>query len=202
MQLVPIDSSTGFNTGDEVESDLDVEWSGGVAKNAAILFVYVGANSLTKNVFDSLEFAIDNNLAPVISTSYGNCEAHLTGFTATLRTDVQQANSQGQTVTAASGDAGAADCESQTATTAINGLAVDAPASIPEVTAMGGSEFTGDATATVTGSDAAANPPYWGGTTGGADNISSALIYIPETGWNDTAASIGRAVDFRPPAEA
>ena len=36
--------------------------------------------------------------------------------------------------------------ESQTATTATHGLAVDAPGSIPEVTAIGGSEFTGDAT--------------------------------------------------------
>jgi subtilase family serine protease len=196
LQLVPIDSSTGFNTGDEVEADLDVQWSGGVAKNANILYVYVGANSLTKNVFDALEFAIDNNLAPVISISYGNCEAHLTGFTATLRSDVQLANSQGQTVMAASGDAGAADCESQTATTATNGLAVDAPGSVPEVTAIGGSEFTGDATATVTGSDAAANPPYWGATTGGADNVSSALIYIPEMGWNDTAASIAGGGGF------
>jgi len=32
LQLVPIDSSTGFNSGDEVEADLDVQWSGGVAK--------------------------------------------------------------------------------------------------------------------------------------------------------------------------
>ncbi len=30
-----------------------------------------------QNVFDSMEYAIDNNLAPVISTSYGNCEANL-----------------------------------------------------------------------------------------------------------------------------
>jgi subtilase family serine protease len=196
LQLVPIDSSTGFNSGDEVEADLDLQWSGGVAKNANILYVYVGANSLTKNVFDALEFAIDNNLAPVISISYGNCEAHLTGFTATLRSDVQLANSQGQTVMAASGDAGAADCESQTATTATNGLAVDAPGSVPEVTAIGGSEFTGDATATVSGSDAAANPPYWGATSGGVDNVSSALIYIPEMGWNDTAASIAAGGGF------
>jgi len=194
LQLVPIDSSTGFSSGDEVESDLDVEWTGGVAKNAAILFVYAGASSLTKNVFDALAFAIDQNLAPVISTSYGNCEANLAGFTATLRADVQQANAQGQTVIAASGDAGAADCESQTAKSAIKGLAVDAPASVPEVTAMGGTEFNLDASVTVTGTapntDAPADPPYWAGTTGATDTVSSALIYIPEMGWNDTTASI------------
>src|SRR6185437_15816483 len=165
-------------------------WSGlAPSRNATILYVYTGSNS-SQNVFNALEYAIDNNLAPVITTSYGNCEANLGSFTATLRADVQQANSQGQTVTAASGDAGAADCETQTAKSATHGLAVDSPASVPEVTALGGSEFTGDATSTVTGGDAVADPPFWGGTTGGKDNVSSALIYIPEMAWNDTAASI------------
>ncbi len=189
LQLVSVDNTTGFSSGDEVEADLDVEWSGGVAKNAAILYVYVGSNS-ANNVFDSMEFAIDHNLAPVISTSYGNCETALGTFTAILRSDAQQANSQGQTITAAAGDSGAADCESSSAATATHGLAVDSPASVPEVTALGGSEFTGDAAGVVSGADAGANPPYWGATTGGADNISSALTYIPETTWNDTTQSI------------
>jgi subtilase family serine protease len=189
LQLVSIDGSTGFSSGDEVEADLDVEWSGGVAKNAAILYVYAGSNS-ANNVFNALEYAIDHNLAPVISTSYGNCEAALGTFTAILRSDAQQANSQGQTITAAAGDSGAGDCESSTSATATHGLAVDSPASVPEVTALGGSEFTGDAAGVVSGADAGANPPYWGATTGGADNISSALIYIPETTWNDTTQSI------------
>ena len=194
LQLVSIDGSTGFSSGDEVEADLDVEWSGGVAKNATILYVYAGSNS-PLNAFNALEFAIDNNLAPVISTSYGNCEPTLGTFTQTLRQDAQTANSQGQTITAASGDSGAADCENSTAKSAIKGLAVDAPASVPEVTGIGGTEFTGDAaTGSVTGTapntDGVANLPYWAGTTGATDNISSALMYIPETAWNDTAASI------------
>ena len=190
LQLVSVDGTTGFSSGDEVEADLDVEWSGGVAKNAAILYVYTGSNSTTSNVFDAMEFAIDQNLAPVISTSYGNCETALGTFTAILRSDAQQANSQGQTITAAAGDSGPADCENTTATTATHGLAVDSPGSVPEVTALGGSEFTGDAAGTVSGADAGANPPYWGATTGGVDNISSALTYIPETTWNDTTQSL------------
>ena len=189
LQLVSVDNTSGFSSGDEVEADLDVQWSGGVAKNAAILYVYVGSNS-AKNVFDSMEFAIDQNLAPVISTSYGNCEANLSTFTAVLRSDAQQANSQGQTITAAAGDSGAADCENSSATTATHGLAVDSPASVPEVTALGGSEFTGDSPNSTTSglTDGPANLPYWSGTTGGVDDISSALIYIPETTWNDTTS--------------
>jgi len=192
LQLVDIDNSTGFSSGDEVEADLDVEWSGGVAKNATILYVFAGSTS-SQNVFDAFAFAIDNNLAPVISSSYGNCEAALGTFAQTLRQDVQQANAQGQTVTAASGDSGAADCDSASAKSATHGLAVDAPASVPEVTGIGGSEFTGDASATVTGTapiTTASATTFWGGTTSTTDNLSSALSYIPEMAWNDTTASI------------
>ena len=191
--LIPSGGS-GFKDADEVEADLDLEWSNGVAKNATILYVYAGANSTTKNVFDALQFAIDQNVAPVVSTSYGNCEANLKGFVQTLQQVAQQANSQGQTITAASGDAGAADCESATAKSATHGLAVDSPASLPEVTGIGGSEFTGDAAGTVTGTapntDVTATK-FWAGTGGAADSISSALSYIPEMAWNDTAAGGG-----------
>jgi subtilase family serine protease len=183
---------TGFNDGDEVEANLDLEWTNAVAKKATIVYVYTGANSTTKNVFDSLAFAIDNNLAPVISISYGNCEAKLPGFVSILQQEAQQANSQGQTITAASGDSGAGDCEDAKASSATHGLAVDAPGSVPEVTAIGGTEFTGDAAGVVTGTapnTIAAPTTFWSGTTT-TDSLSSALRYIPETTWNDTAQSV------------
>jgi subtilase family serine protease len=194
LQLVPVTGGgTGFTNADEVEADLDVEWSGGVAKNATILYVFTGASSTTKNVFDAFAFAIDNKLGSVISTSYGNCEAALAGFTQTLRTEVQQANLQGQTITAASGDSGVADCDAPTVNSAVKGYAVDSPASVPEVTAIGGSEFNGDAPGTLSGTapntDASATP-FWGGTTNANDNLNSALSYIPEMAWNDTPASV------------
>jgi uncharacterized protein (TIGR03437 family) len=59
---------------------------------------------------------------------------------------------------------------------AANGLAVAVPASIPEVTAVGGTEFN-------EGSGA-----YW--STANSTTGVSALGYIPEIAWNDTAASI------------
>ena len=194
LQLVLITGGgSGFANGDEVEADLDIEWSGAVAKNAAILYVYAGASSTTKNVFDALQFAVDQNLAPVVSSSYGNCEANLGTFIQILRQTVQKANAQGQTIIAASGDSGAADCDLATATSAIHGLAVDSPASVPEVTGIGGSEFNGDASASVTGTAPNTNAgatTFWGGTTNATDNLSSALSYIPEMAWNDTAVSI------------
>ena len=193
--------NTGTSTrcpGDEGESDLDVEWSGAVAKNASIILVYTGlvsgdfCNATSRSsqfgAFDALQYAIDQNLAPIISNSYGNCESAVgQPFAQTMQGWIQQANAQGQTVISAVGDSGAADCDFQV-TSATQGLAVDLPGAIPEVTGMGGTEFNGDAEATVTGGDAGATT-YWSGTTGGTDTISSALSYIPEVAWNDTANS-------------
>jgi subtilase family serine protease len=206
MVLLPGTTSTRC-PGDEGESDLDLEWSGGVAKNATIMFVYAGlvtasgdscAGNRTFDVWDALNYAVQNKVAPFVSTSYGYCESGLgQSFDVTVRGWVQQANSQGQTVVAASGDSGAADCDPDSTdpndTSATGGLAVDVPAAIPEVTGMGGNTFNGDAAGTVTGTGTTTNAApttYWSGTTNSADALSSALSYIPEVAWNDTTADL------------
>lgn len=178
-----------YNKGDVDEANLDLEWSGAIAPNAQIFFVY-SENAL----FTSLPYVVNNNLAPVISVSYGNCEANFDASSVTVLTNVlQQANAQGQTITAASGDAGAADCD--TGDPATQGLAVDVPASTIYVTGMGGTTFTGDGAGAVTcdsqGTNcvAAADPPYWGGSSSPSDTSATAMEYIPETTWNDTDAT-------------
>ena len=172
------------------EANLDVEWSGGVAKGAKIIYEYVG-NGANFGVFDAWTDAIDNNRGQIVSVSYGLCEADFGATSALAAQQVaQQANAQGQTLTAASGDAGAADCDGD-ATTAVSsatrGLSVDLPAGLPEVTGLGGTEFNGDAEGTASGTPSNASATtYWSGTTGGTDKIASALSYIPEMGWNDS----------------
>lgn len=178
------------SSGDEVEADLDAELAGGIAKNAAIIFVYTGTGS-NNGAWDALHYIVDNDVAPVVTTSYGLCEAgNGTAFAQMVQGWAQQANSQGQTIVAAAGDQGAADCETSSSTSATTGLAVDVPASIPEVTGLGGTEFTGDASAVVT-AGVAAPTQFWGGASdsnGGGTGGGSALSYIPEMTWNDTAA--------------
>lgn len=187
--------------GDEGESDLDLEWAGGVAKGASIIFVYAGlkagdtCSARANSVWDALDYAVQNNVAPFISSSYGYCESGLgSSFALQVQTWAQQGQSQGQTITASSGDAGAADCESSSSTSATTGYAVDIPASIPEVTGAGGNEFTGDAatcpSAGCSNNTAPADPPYWSGSGNGSDTVSSALEYIPEIAWNDTTFDI------------
>ena len=163
--LVPGSTNPGSSSksGDLAESDLDLEWSGAVARNATIIFVYA------TDVMTSVQYAIDQKLAPVVSVSYGNCEQESArSDIASFQQWAQQANAQGVTWLAASGDNGAADCgDSQNP-----GLSVDLPGSIPEVTSVGGTEFV-EGTGT-----------YWSATNNA--NGASALSYIPETTWNDS----------------
>lgn len=161
------ETDPGISQDDLPEADLDLEWSGAVARGATILFVY------SSDVFNSLSDAIDNNYAPVISMSYGLCEPSDLVDLPTFQQLAQQANSQGITWLVAAGDAGAADCEDQSPAVAQTGLAIDSPGAIPEVTAMGGTEFMDTSGA------------YWGSTN--TANSASALQYIPERAWNDTA---------------
>jgi hypothetical protein len=175
-------------TGDVQEASLDLEWSGGVAKNANIVFVISG------DVFTSLQYAIANQInglqIPILTLSYAGCESQQgTATIASLEASLQQANAQGQTVFNSSGDSGAAACDvssTTTITSATQGLAVNYPASSAYVTGVGGSEFMGDGTAAnpSTGAD-----QYWSAN-GSNDVLTSALSYIPEMVWNDTAFEI------------
>ena len=66
--LVPGSADPGFTSAQD-EADLDVEWVGAVARNAQIVYV----NSI--GVQDSAQYAISENIAPVISYSYSaGCE--------------------------------------------------------------------------------------------------------------------------------
>src|SRR5262249_6523443 len=161
--LVPGSADPGLVKGDLGEADLDLEWAGAVAPNAKLIYV----NST--NVLDSLQYAIDQNLAPVASISYGNCEKNFSAQDINSLVALgQQANAQGITIVAATGDTGATDCESRTARIAIHGLSVDLPASLPFVTGLGGSEFQEAST-----SWSSANTATFG----------SVLSYLPEGAW-------------------
>jgi uncharacterized protein (TIGR03437 family) len=162
-QVVLVGSDPGV-TSSVVEADLDLEWAGAVARGATIEYVY--ASSVTTAV----QYAVDQNVAPVITFSFGGCEAYAsTG----IRAVAQQANAQGITWLAASGDWGAATCDLVSAPSplASKGPNASFPASIPEITAVGGTEF-----------DDGSGSGYWAATN--TANGASALSYVPEGVWN------------------
>jgi hypothetical protein len=163
----------GTNPGDCDEAYLDVEWSGGIASAATIEYVYA------KDVFFAVQYAITHNIGNVVSMSFGGCEQDDSPNVGTSNQALaQQGNAQGITWVASSGDSGAAGCDaafSKTALKATKGLAVNFPASIPEVTAVGGTQFN------------EGSGMYWSSTTGAGD--VSALSYIPEAAWNESGSS-------------
>jgi hypothetical protein len=174
----------GLN-GDEVEADLDTQLAGGVAPNAAIYLVVTGPTvsnptQVSQGVDLSALFAVDNNLAPVISNSFGECESGiLMAGNQFYNALWEQAAAQGITVAVATGDNGSAACDPSTdPNAATQGLAVSGLASTPFNVAVGGTDF--DPTSTTTSVST-----YWKPNTSG-DVINSALTYIPETTWNDS----------------
>jgi subtilase family serine protease len=206
--LVAGSKDPGIVSSDLGEADLDIEWAGAVARNAAV--VYVNSNN---GVFDSLQYAVSHNLAPVISISYGDCEPNQTSSDVnTVTALAQQANAQGITIIAPSGDGGAADCDSDFSGRlhARLGLSVDFPGSVPYVTSVGGTQF--DEIGNVWSTDQTFStffrkpqPSYWTNTNNASNG--SALSYIPEVAWNTTvmdgqlsAAGGGRSVLFGKPA--
>jgi subtilase family serine protease len=170
VTIVP-GTTPGTSQDDLLESDLDLEWAGAVARNANVIFV------TSNDVFSSAFYAIDNDLAPVISMSYGGCEILNGGNIAATEPSMQKANAEGITFIASSGDSGPAGCDPAGNAKASMGLSVSYPASSPEVTGLGGTEFNGDVPDPT---------PYWNSVNG--TNLGSAIMYIPETSWNDTPA--------------
>jgi uncharacterized protein (TIGR03437 family) len=183
--LVPNGGDPGISQDDLPEADLDLELSGAAAPNATVIFVYA------EDVMTAVQYAIDQNLAPILSTSYGSCEPETPRSDAlAFQSWAQQGNAQGITWVGAAGDSGGADCLDGTSTTG-GGPSVDTPASVPEVTGMGGTEFNEGAN------------QYWNSANNA--NSGSVLGYIPEMVWNDStpgnpaAGGGGASVDFPKP---
>jgi subtilase family serine protease len=169
-------------SGDELESDLDLEWAAAVAPSATIEFVTTASTGLTDGVDLAAQWAVTHNLADIISVSYAGCEsaADVSGGTTFFNQIWQQAAAQGMSVFVASGDAGAAGCDAPTESTATGGLAVNAVCSSPYSTCVGGTQFSADV----------ANPAtYWSATNAGS-TLASALGYIGEAVWNQSGTTL------------
>lgn len=165
-----------FVNGDELESDLDVEWSGAVAPNASIKFVTTRSTFTTDGVDLSTSYIVDNRVAPIMSTSYGQCEAFLgPAENAFYNSIYQQAAAEGITVFVSTGDNGPAGCDYPVSfTPAQNGLNVSGLASTPYSVSVGGTEFR----------ENGADSTYW--LAQNRPDLSSAIGYIPEAVWNES----------------
>ena len=126
---------------DGLETELEIENVIGLAPKAHIL-VYQGPNSNSdgpgSGPYDTYSKIISQDVAKVISTSWGICESQEGSSNAAGEyTLFEEAATQGQTIVAAAGDSGAEDCTDANRNP-IPGLAVDDPGSQPFVTGVGG----------------------------------------------------------------
>jgi uncharacterized protein (TIGR03437 family) len=169
VTLIPGATDPGV-TGALAETDLDIETSGGIAPNAKLHYIYADL------FVNALIYAVDQNIAPVISMSFGFCEANASelGIGADfMEPYAQQAASQGISILVSSGDSGATMCDTHgdsSVTQASHGLAVNMFASAPDVTGVGGTMLQDQ------------NGSFWSAS-------GAALSYIPETSWNETSSN-------------
>lgn len=175
-----VSGSNVASSGDEGESEVDLEYASGTAPGASIFFVY----DTQYGVFNAMLYAIVNNVAPIMTLSYGTCEVDEAQPSGTQPSDIaiiepylRQANAQGQTLVVATGDWDAATCDEIRGgdfTVATQGATISYPASSPYATAIGGTMLN----------DTSAN---WASTNNA--QAGSALGYIPEVVWNETSVN-------------
>ena len=179
--LVVNGTNPGLQVGDQDENTLDVEMAGMAAPGAKIVLVasygvYGGADRVTLSQL----YIIDNQLAPIMSTSYGDCELYLgTALNALESALTQQGSAEGISQFAAAGDSGAADCEDQDATDnpATTGLQAD-DVGTPYQVSVGGTDFADYPSSYST---------YWNSANSASG--TSVKSYIPEVPWNDTCTN-------------
>jgi Pro-kumamolisin, activation domain/Bacterial Ig-like domain (group 3) len=164
-------------TSDEAEADIDTQWSGAVAPGATIDFVTSASTETDDGVDLSALYIVDNNLAPVMSESYGQCELALgLGGVEFYGTMWEEAAAQGISVMVSTGDNGAAGCDFGPA--ARYGGNVNGLASSPWNAAIGGTDFN----------QYNLWSNYWNSTNNPVTQ-ESAKGYIPETTWNNSCTN-------------
>ena len=161
----------GLVENEAAQAALALEWAGAVARNANLVYVYA------HNAFDAVQYAVAQNLAPVIGMSHVVCEAGAPATAEALRLLARQANAQGISWIAASGDSGAA-CGSADNSLTRRTRGVNLPASLPEVTGVGGTTFS--PSAALQWRATLSTRPRTGG-------------HLPEAAWNETAGAASLA---------
>jgi pro-kumamolisin-like protein/Big-like domain-containing protein len=169
--------------GEEMEAVLDTTWAGAIT-HGSVLLVVSKSTASTDGVDLSELYIIDNNLAGIMSESFGDCEANFTSTQAAgIASLAAQAATQGITYVVAAGDSGSAGCDNpHTETLATHPASVNALAATPYTVAVGGTMFNEN------GHDST----YWS-STNDPNSLSSALSYIPEDVWNESCTSCSKA---------
>ncbi len=125
----------GGGSGDDPETDLDVQTIAGLAPGANIIVYDMG--SLTDQAIeDAYNQALTDGKAVAINSSFGGCESSDPTFESATNSIAQQGAAEGVQFSASSGDSGSNECG-----TSDNVKGVSAPAGDPYFTSIGGVNF-------------------------------------------------------------
>lgn len=168
----------GIVAGGTIENTADVEWSGATAKNAQIVLVVTASAPGS-----SMQYIVDNKVAPIMSGSYGACESELgTAGNSAFNGVYKQGAAEGISIFISAGDQGATGCDKSGQAGpyyASLGLQVNGLASSPYVTGVGGTDFNWFVNSNLS--------IYWNA----SQNAEGATAkgYIPELPWDPTCTS-------------
>ncbi|HMD46694.1 MAG TPA: protease pro-enzyme activation domain-containing protein [Acidimicrobiales bacterium] len=188
------------------EAALDIETVAGLAPGARLL-VYQGPNA-ANGPLDTYAAIAAGDRAPVVSTSWGDCEATLGAMAVAEYPLFEQMAAQGQTVVAAAGDTGSEGCLLDHGQTQ---LAATDPAGQPYVTGVGGTTMpqvgppTGETVwnnCAGSGQPAACAMEYSTGAGGGGISSLWAMPAWQQAAGNGTVNSFSSPVPCGAPASA
>ncbi|MGA2806598.1 MAG: Ig-like domain repeat protein, partial [Terracidiphilus sp.] len=185
LPQVVVDGEDPGQNSAATEAYLDIELAGSVAPGARVVLYTSGGTALTDGLSLAAMRAVEDDLAGVISVSYGECEMELgqsgNAFWSALW---QQAAAQGQTVFVSAGDGGSAGCDNFDAQQfAYGGLQVNGIAATPYDVAVGGTDFYFSQYAGSASAVSTQLAGYWSSTT--TSPAVSLKQAVPEQAWND-----------------
>ncbi len=123
----------GGGSGDDPETDLDVQTISGLAPGANIIVYDIGSLA-DQNIEDAYNQALSEGKASAVNSSFGGCESSDPSFESATNSIAEQGASEGVEFSASSGDTGSDECGSSEG--------VSAPAGDPYFTSVGGVNFT------------------------------------------------------------
>ncbi len=143
----------GGGSGDDPETDLDVQTISGLAPGANII-VYDEGSLSDQNIEDAYNQVLTDGKASAVNSSFGGCESSDPSFEDATNSIAEQGASEGVEFSASAGDTGSDECGND------NSKGVSAPAGDPYFTSIGGVNFTESSSGvleSVTAGDASCN---------------------------------------------
>ncbi len=122
----------GGGSGDDAETDLDVQTIAGLAPGANIIVYDMGSLG-DQQIEDTYNKVLTDGVASAVNSSFGGCESSDPSFADSTNSIAEQGAAEGVEFSASSGDTGSNEC---------SGLGVSAPAGGPYFMSIGGIDFT------------------------------------------------------------